>query len=124
MEEKQKEAIRAQIEDGTIYETSRYKAWRKRIFKRDGYQCQFKGCKWKYGKLNAHHIKMKWYHPELIYKARNGITLCEYHHKYVHKKGSDKYIDYFNDRAAENSKKGRIIRPRKVKKKKKRRSSK
>lgn len=120
MIEKKKQEIRAKIEDESIYNDRQYKAWRKRIFKRDGYQCQFKACKWKYGKLNAHHIKMKWYYPELIFKARNGITLCEYHHKYVHKKGCENYEDYFHERAAENSKKGRIIRPRKVRKKKKR----
>ena len=88
------------IEDGTIYKDSRYTSWRKRIFKRDGYKCQFVGCKYKYGTLNAHHIWMKWYNPELIYKARNGITLCTYHHNYVHKKGSDKYIEKFEAIAA------------------------
>lgn len=117
MTEKEKDILRQKIEDGSIYEDRRYAAWRKRIFKRDGYQCQFHNCKYKYGTLNAHHIKMKWYFPELIYKALNGITLCKYHHEYVHKRGSDKYIEKFEEIAKENGKKKRIIRQRKVKKK-------
>ena len=117
MNKKELKQIRDSIEDNSIYNTSRYKAWRKRIYKRDGYQCQFPNCKHKYGSLNAHHIQMKWYHPELMYKARNGITLCKRHHSYVHKRGSDKYIEKFLEIARINGEKGRIIRPRRVRKK-------
>ena len=119
MLESEKNKIRRLIESGKIYLESRYKAWRKRIFKRDGYQCQFSDCKRPYSALNAHHIRMKWYFPELIYKARNGITLCEYHHKYIHRQGSDKYIERFEKITEENGKKGRIIRKKKITKKKK-----
>lgn len=115
--------VRSKIEDHSIYEDSRYKAWRKRIFKRDGYSCQFANCKSKGNYLNAHHIKMKWYFPELMYKARNGITLCEYHHHYVHKRGCEKYEERFLKIAEENGKKGRIIRKKIIKPRSKKKCS-
>ena len=121
MTKKELQKIRDSIEDHSIYITSRYKAWRKRIYKRDGYQCQFPGCKCKYNTLNAHHIQMKWYFPELMYKARNGITLCKKHHSYIHRRGSDKYIDKFLEIAKDNGTKGRIIRKKVIKPRKKKR---
>lgn len=120
MDKKEIKKIRTSIEDHSIYYTSRYKAWRKRIYKRDGYQCHFPNCKHKYGSLNAHHIRMKWYFPELMFKALNGITLCKKHHTYIHKRGSDKYVEKFLEIAKTNGTKGRIIRKKVIKPRKKR----
>jgi hypothetical protein len=108
MKEIDKELIRELIEDNSIYEDIRYKRWRGKIFKRDGHSCQFPDCKWPQGKLNAHHIHMKWYHPEWIFKLTNGIALCEYHHKYIHKKGSKDFIDLFEAIAYANTENPKI----------------
>lgn len=64
------------------YDDPEYKKWRKQIYSRDNYQCQWPGCVMK-KKLNAHHIK-KWAdHPGLRYNIHNGITLCYNHHKMI-----------------------------------------
>jgi hypothetical protein len=104
----EKESIRKMIEDGTIYVHPEYKKWRNAIYKRDGHACQFPDCKYPMGSLNAHHIHMKWYKPELIFTLTNGITLCEYHHKYIHKKDSNNYIELFTEIALENTFKPKV----------------
>lgn len=104
--------IRKKIENGSIYRDYKYRRWRKRIFKRDGYSCQFPGCKKPKGSLNAHHILMKWYYPEKMYDIKNGITLCTRHHKKIHKEGSDNYIEIFQTIAAKNCKIPRISKKR------------
>ena len=98
----EKQLIKKMIEDGSIYAHPKYIKWRKKIYKRDGHACQFPRCKYPQGKLNAHHIHMKWYNPELIFELTNGITLCEYHHKTIHKLGSENYIQLFEDIAIKN----------------------
>lgn len=108
MTKTEKEKIKLMIEEGTIYEDSRYKKWRDKIYKRDGHACQFPGCKWPMGKLNAHHIRMKWYFPELIFTLTNGIALCEHHHKYIHKRDSNNYIDLLTDLAIANTLKPKV----------------
>jgi hypothetical protein len=102
--ESDKEKIRHKIENNTIYSERDYRRWRNKVFKRDGHACQFANCKWPMGKLNAHHLHMKWYFPELIYEPKNGITLCEYHHTYIHRQGSKKYIERFQKIALDNTK--------------------
>ena len=62
---------------------------------------------------------MKWYFPELMYKIKNGITLCKRHHNYIHKQGSSKYEDKFQKIVEENTGKGRIIRKKVIKPRKK-----
>lgn len=110
--------IRTKIKDGTIYKEFRYKRWRERVFKRDGYTCQYPDCKQPHGSLNAHHIKMKYYFPELIFDIRNGITLCYKHHKKIHDKGSDEFVKLFQKIVKANTKKPKK-RKKKVKTKKK-----
>lgn len=97
--------IKKQIEDGTIYYELRYRKWRARVYKRDGYRCQMPECKYPMGNLNAHHIYMKWYNPTWIYDIKNGITLCTFHHKECHKIHSDNYIELFEEIALKNCKK-------------------
>lgn len=115
MDKLEKKEIKEKIEEESIYDEYRYKRWRQRVYKRDGYGCQFPNCKFPHGKLNAHHIKMKWYHPELIYSIKNGISLCEYHHGYIHRQGSHKYEEKL-EAIAEHNGKHPIIRLKRVKK--------
>jgi hypothetical protein len=56
--------------------------WRKKIFKRDKYTCQY--CHQIGKELNAHHIKSWMLYPDLRFDLDNGITLCKSCHIYVH----------------------------------------
>lgn len=61
----------------------KYKSWRRKVFRRDGYICQSCGMKSGQGKsvkLNAHHLKSWAKYPKLRYSVSNGITLCEFCH--------------------------------------------
>lgn len=56
-----------------------YRAWRKAVFNRDDYTCQFCGDRAAKGHpvvLNADHIKPFALHPELRLDVSNGRTLC------------------------------------------------
>jgi len=53
--------------------------WRKAIFERDNYTCQF--CKVRGGYLEADHIKPFAYFEELRFELINGRTLCKQCHK-------------------------------------------
>jgi len=54
-------------------QTDEYKAWRAEVFERDEHECQLCFSKWP---LQAHHIKMRRFHPDLALDVGNGITLC------------------------------------------------
>jgi len=60
-------------------QTAEVRAWRKKVFARDGYTCQ--ECGQKGGRLNADHILPFALFPELRTEVRNGRTLCEKCHK-------------------------------------------
>lgn len=64
-----------------------YKAWRKSVYDRDDYTCQFCGARGV--KLNAHHRKAYAVHPDLRYQVENGITLCVPCHKKIHGRRKD-----------------------------------
>jgi len=71
-----------------------YKAWRKKVYKRDGYRCQWPGCKCR-GRIQAHHI-LKWAeHPHLRFELSNGITLCRNHHDQIQGK-EEEYVRMFS----------------------------
>lgn len=59
-----------------------YKKWRKDVYSRDKFTCQWPSCNTK-KKLNAHHIKTWSEYPSLRFCVDNGITLCSYHHKMI-----------------------------------------
>lgn len=64
--------------------SAEYKAWRKAVYERDNYTCQYcgeRGCK-----LNAHHIKSYAHYHDLRVDIGNGITLCVPCHKLIHRK--------------------------------------
>ena len=68
-----------------IRNCARYKDWRKAVFQRDNYTCQY--CKNYGGKLNAHHIEHFSKNTQRRFDIDNGITLCKSCHKKEHSKG-------------------------------------
>jgi len=66
--------------DNKIYKTTKYKEWRRKVFRRDLFTCQLCGQK---GSLEAHHIKKKSVYPQYMYTVSNGISLCVTCHKIV-----------------------------------------
>jgi len=76
------------------YNDPEYKQWRKKIYARDKYRCQWPGCIQK-KKLQAHHI-LRWADfPGLRYHINNGITLCKDHHRFI-TNNENAYINFFN----------------------------
>jgi predicted restriction endonuclease len=71
-----------------------YKDWRKKIYNRDNFTCQWPGCNSK-KKLNAHHIYRWADFPGLRYHIHNGITLCKIHHDMI-KNNEDNYRYFFS----------------------------
>jgi len=73
----------------TILRTSaELRNWRREVFKRDDYTCQYCHEKSEKGHsiiLNAHHIKSWADFPKERYNLENGIALCYDCHKYVHR---------------------------------------
>jgi len=55
--------------------TFEYRDWRRRVFERDDYTCQF--CGERGGELHADHIKSYLKYPKLRTKLSNGRTLCK-----------------------------------------------
>ena len=60
------------------------KLWRKAILEKCNFKCQKCGCSG--GWLQAHHIQNFSEFKELRTSIKNGILLCEKHHKEFHKK--------------------------------------
>ena len=68
-----------------------YKIWRDVVYTRDNYTCQ--KCHIRGGILHPHHIQNFYSHPEIRYKANNGVTLCVICHKAFHKLYGKKHND-------------------------------
>jgi hypothetical protein len=62
-----------------IRNSTEYKRWRKSVFERDNYTCQFCGVRGVI--IQADHIKPFAYFPELRFELSNGRTLCVPCHK-------------------------------------------
>lgn len=75
------------------YNDPQYKKWRKSIYTRDSYCCQWPNCNCG-KKLNAHHIYRWADFPGLRYHINNGITLCKTHHDMI-KNNEDNYRGFF-----------------------------
>ena len=63
-----------------IRRTKIYLAWRKSIYERDNYTCQW--CKKRGGILNADHIKPFAFYSKLRFELSNGLTLCYSCHRW------------------------------------------
>lgn len=74
------------------YSDPEYKKWRKNIYERDHWKCQWPDCG--KGKVQAHHIYRWNDFPGLRYHPDNGISLCKYHHKLI-TGNEDAYIQLF-----------------------------
>ena len=60
-----------------------YKEWRRKVFQRDGFRCTL--CRsGKSGTLQAHHVKPRATHKDLILDVTNGMTVCIKCHKEIH----------------------------------------
>lgn len=59
------------------------RGWSIQVRERDNNKCTVCGVS---ENLHAHHIKYKSQHPELALDLDNGITLCESHHREIHRK--------------------------------------
>lgn len=59
-----------------------YISWRKKVYERDNYTCQWPYCS-AHKQLNAHHIKNWADFPGLRFIVDNGITLCRSHHNQI-----------------------------------------
>ena len=64
------------------WNSQEYKTWRISVYKRDNFTCRWPNCKCRQ-KLNAHHIIGWSQAPLLRFNIRNGITLCQKHHKII-----------------------------------------
>jgi len=71
---------------GRNFDDPEYKKWRKAIYQRDEYKCQFPACKYRGRKVEAHHIKTWAENPILRYNLDNGISLCRKCHRKITRK--------------------------------------
>ncbi len=70
-----------------------YKAWRRAVYRRDGFRCVDCG-KQKSGSLEAHHIFRKSLFPHLALEKGNGVTLCKDCHTAIYGQEEQKAVRY------------------------------
>lgn len=63
-------------ENNIIRNSDEYRFWRKLVFKRDYYTCQFCGS-YNEQKIEAHHVLSFMDYPEYRFDVNNGITYCK-----------------------------------------------
>ena len=88
-------------ENEIIRGSTKYKEWRKKVFKRDNYTCQNSNCEFCHNKRGgnkiAHHIKSFSKYTKLRFDIDNGISLCEKFHEKI-KDNEEKYIKTFQNK--------------------------
>ena len=66
--------------------------WSRAVKERDNFTCQWPGCR-KYDKHNnAHHKALRSARPDLRFVVENGVTVCRYHHNWIHGAGRDEAL--------------------------------
>lgn len=71
------------------FKSPKYQKWRRQVYQRDQYRCQFPACDGSCKDLEAHHI-VRWADcPGLRYVVSNGITLCRAHHDEIKNRESE-----------------------------------
>lgn len=63
--------------------SNEYRLWRNEVLKRDKRLCQYQNCRIETNIV--HHIKPAKDYPELRIVLSNGMTICDKHHKQIHK---------------------------------------
>ena len=66
-----------------LRQSKEYKHWRYQVFKRDNYKCILCGMK---GYIIAHHLLSFALYPKKRFDIKNGITVCEKCHNWIHNK--------------------------------------
>ena len=89
VKEQEVEELNSLIRKKSIRCCGKYQTFKRKVFDRDGRKCVKCGSN---KNLHAHHIKMLSIYPELAFDVNNGITLCAYCHKELHKKLHKKAI--------------------------------
>jgi len=102
---------RGRISNSRDFRDPFYINWRKQVYKRDNYTCQFPGCDCTARKgdnrrralgLQAHHILTWAEYPSLRFNVQNGITLCRRAHDLI--KGKENlYVKAFSQIVMQNS---------------------
>lgn len=62
------------------YQSKEHKRWRKAVFSRDNFTCQYPNCGSRKG-IESHHIKPISKHKEVSTNVSLGITLCQECHE-------------------------------------------
>lgn len=83
------------------FKDPKYIEWRKAVYARDKFKCQWPNCN-KKSRLNAHHIKNWAEFPGLRFVVDNGITLCRDHHDMI-KSMEESYASTFMRIVAANN---------------------
>ena len=66
------------------YEAKMLERWTHRVKDRDHNRCRMENAQCS-GDLHAHHMIPKAADPSKMFDVENGITLCEFHHKKIHR---------------------------------------
>ena len=71
------------------------KLWSIKIRERAGNKCEFDGCTTG-NLLNAHHVENYITNPELRYDLKNGVCVCQSHHKFFAASAHKSFIFMYN----------------------------